>query len=227
MITNTTILMERIYKRMTMRTLLIILSLTLSFYSYAQNPVSVDDDPNVFTEYYDGLQWVYKQQGDFMVGMTIYLDEYGYGKNYQILVSVKNLGEASVLFDPSLVVSTMTDKYGDTEQMVVYSYERYMKRVNTQQTWAMALLGFSSGVSSELVSLPVATTTHLMTLNKMMSDDNKMISQGYLKKTTLYPYEGILGYINIKYKRGKTMTIFIPIEDQVFTFGWDVTKKKE
>ena len=33
--------------------------------------------------------------------------------------------------------------------------------------------------------------------------------------------------MNIKRKRGTTMTINIPINGQVYSFDWDVTKKKK
>lgn len=49
-----------------------------------------------------------------------------------------------------------------------------------------------------------------------MSDDKKTISQGYLKLTTVHPEEGIIGYMNIKHRKGVRMTVNIPIEGQIF-----------
>lgn len=51
-------------------------------------------------------------------------------------------------------------------------------------------------------------------------------SQGYLKITTVHPGEGIIGYMNIKRERGQMMTVNIPVGDGVYSFEWDVTKKK-
>lgn len=73
----------------------------------------------------------------------------------------------------------------------------------------------------------MAATTQMMTLSKMMSDDKKTISQGYLKLTTVHPDEGIIGYMNIKHSKGVRMTVNIPIEGQIFSFDWDVAKKKK
>lgn len=73
----------------------------------------------------------------------------------------------------------------------------------------------------------MAATNQMMTLSKMMSDDKKTISQGYLKLTTVHPDEGIIGYMNIKYRKGVRMCVKIPIEGQDFSFDWDIAKKKK
>lgn len=221
----------------------------------AQEYVIADNDTTVLTEYNDGRLWAYRQFGNFVVGMTNYLDKDGYGKNYQILIFIKNLGETSALFDPSLVTSKLTDKYGEQEELKVYTYERYMKKIKNQQAWSMALMGFSAGMNAGMAGyqttytttygvggIPytqahttynyaaasaanMAATTQMMSLGKMMSDDKKTISQGYLKMTTIHPDEGIVGYMNIKHRKGKIMTVRIPIGDYVFSFNWDVQKK--
>lgn len=67
----------------------------------------------------------------------------------------------------------------------------------------------------------------MMALSKMMSDDKKTISQGYLKLTTVHPEEGIIGYMNIKHRKGVRMTVNIPIEGLIFSFDWDIAKKKK
>ena len=240
-----------------MRKFLIIAFFALSCSVQAQDFLAVENDTTFLTEYNDGRLWAYRQIGDFVVGMTNYVDKDDYGKNYQILIFIKNLGETSALFDPSLVTSTLDNKYGETVKMKVYTYERYMKKVKTQQAWEMALTGFAAGMNAGTAGYQttytttygvgrvpytqvhttynyaaasaanMAATTQMMTLSKMMSDDKKTISQGYLKLTTVYPDEGIIGYMNIKYRKGVRMTINIPIEGQVFSFDWDVAKKKK
>lgn len=233
---------------------LALLALTISV--QAQDFLEAENDTTVLTEYNDGRLWAYRQIGNFVVGMTNYVDKGDYGKNYQILIFIKNLGETSALFDPSLVTSTLVNKHGETEEMKVYTYERYMKKVKSQQAWAMALTGFAAGMNAGAAGyqttytttygagrMPytqvhttynyaaasaanMAATTQMMTLSKMMSDDKKTISQGYLKMTTVHPDEGIIGYMNIKYEKGVHMTVNIPIEGQLFTFDWDIAKKK-
>ena len=72
----------------------------------------------------------------------------------------------------------------------------------------------------------MAATTQMMTLSKLMADDRNTKSQGYLKMTTIHPNEGIIGYMNIKHKKGQLMMVNIPVGGQVYSFDWDVTKKK-
>ena len=240
-----------------MKKYLIILLLGITFSVNAQEFVAAENDTTVLTEYNDGRLWVYRRIGDFVVGMTNYVEKSDYGKNYQILIFIKNLSETSALFDPSSVTSTLTDKQGKTDGMKVFTYEQYMKKVKNQQAWAMALTGFSTGLNAGMAGyqttytttygagrMPytqvqttynyaaaaaanMAASTQMMTLSKLMSDDKKTISQGYLKLTTIHPDEGIIGYMNIKHRKGMCLTVNIPIEGQVFSFDWDVTKKKK
>ena len=72
----------------------------------------------------------------------------------------------------------------------------------------------------------MSAQAQIVTLGKMMEKDKKAKEQGYLKINTIHPNEAIIGYLNIKRKRGTTMTINIPINGQVYSFDWDVTKKK-
>ena len=234
-----------------------VLLLGITIKANAQTFIAVENDSTALTEYNDGRLWAYRQIGDFVVGMTNYVEKDGYGKNYQILIFIKNLGETSALFDPALVTCTLVDMHEKTKEMKVYTYEQYMKKVKSHQAWAMALTGFASGMNAGAAGYQttytttygagrvpytqvhttynyaaasaanMAATTQMMTLSKMMSDDKKTISQGYLKLTTVHPDEGIIGYMNIKHRKGVRMTVNIPIEDDVFSFDWDVAKKKK
>jgi hypothetical protein len=240
-----------------MKKILISALIAISCSVQAQDFLAAENDTTVLTEYNDGRLWAYRQIGDYVVGMTNYVEKDDYGKNYQILIFIKNLGETSALFDPSLVTSTLVDKQGESKDMKVYTYERYMKKVKNQQAWAMALTGFAAGMNAGAAGyqttytttygagrMPytqvhttynyaaasaanMAATTQMMTLSKMMSDDKKTISQGYLKLTTVHPEEGIIGYMNIKHRKGVRMTVNIPIEGQIFSFDWDIAKKKK
>ena len=61
----------------------------------------------------------------------------------------------------------------------------------------------------------------------MMDNDRTIREQGYLKTTTIYPDEAIIGYMNIKRKKGKILIVNIPIGDYIYTFKWDVNIKNE
>lgn len=239
-----------------MRNLFILFILSLASSLKAQTFVKAENDTTVMSEYNDGRIWAYRQIGDFVVGMTNYEEKDDYGKYYQIAIFIKNLGEASTTFDPAQVTSSLYTKQGDSLKLQVYTYDEYMKKVKTAQAWSMALLGFSAGMnagmagyqtsyttSSGVGGIPytqvqttynyaaastanMAATTQMMTLSKLMADDRNTKSQGYFKITTVHPGEGIIGYMNIKRRRGVSMTVNIPVGEQVFSFDWDVRKNK-
>ena len=240
-----------------MRNLYITVLLCLFSSLNAQTFIKAENDTTVMSEYYDGRIWAYRQIGDFVVGMTNYEEKDDYGKYYQIAIFIKDLGEESVTFDPEDVTSSLSNQRGDTLELQVYTYEEYMKKVKTSQAWAMALLGFSAGLDAgnagyqttyttaygaggvpythvqttynhaAASATNMAATTQIMTLSKLMEDDRNTKSHGYLKITTIHPNEGIIGYMNIKRKKGQTMIVNIPVGDNVYSFEWDVTKKKK
>lgn len=240
-----------------MRNLVFIFMLCLASSLKAQIIVKADNDTTVMSEYNDGRIWAYRHIGDFVVGMTNYEAEDDYGKYYQIAIFIKNLGESSITFDPDKVTSSLYTKRGDTLDLQVYTYDEYMKKVKNAQAWSMAFLGFSAGMNAGMAGyqtthtttyraggLPytqvhttynhaavsaanMAATTQMMTLSKLMSDDRNTKSQGYLKITTVHPGEGIIGYMNIKRKKGEMMTVNIPVSEQVFSFDWDVMNRKK
>ena len=217
------------------------------------NPIK--NDTNVISEYNDGKLWVYRQIRDFVVGVANYEEKDDYGKYYQIIIFIKNLGESPITFDPDKVTSSLYTKRRDTLDLQVYTYDEYMKKVKSAQAWSMALLGFSAGMNAGMAgyqttysttygagSMPytqvhttynyaaasaanMAATAQMLTLSKLMSDDRNTKSQGYLKITTIHPGEGIIGYMNIKRKRGTSMTVNISINEQAFSFDWEIIKK--
>ena len=72
----------------------------------------------------------------------------------------------------------------------------------------------------------VASTNQMLTLGQMMDNDRTIREQGYLKTTTIYPDEAIIGYMNRRRKKGKILIVNIPIGDYIYTFKWDVNRKK-
>ena len=239
-----------------MKKYLIVLLLGITFSVNAQEFVAAENDTTVLTEYNDGRLWAYRQMGDFVVGMTNYEEKDNYGRYYQIAIFIKNLSDAPVTFEPEQITSVLYNKYNDTIPLVVYSYDKYMKKIKSSQAWSMALLGFSAGMNAGMAGyqttytttygvnhMPytqvhttynyaaasaanMAATTQMMTLSKLMADDRNTKPQGYLKITTIHPNEGIIGYMNVKRKKGRLMTVNIPVAGQVYSFDWDVTKKK-
>lgn len=130
------------------------------------------------------------------------------------------------------------------------------KKIKRSQAWAMALYGISAGINAGTAGYStsystsyssngyayttitnhydanaayqanVASTNQMLTLGQMMDNDRTIREQGYLKTTTIYPDEAIIGYMNIKRKKGKILIVNIPIGDYIYTFKWDVNRKK-
>lgn len=242
--------------RYIMKIFLITSLILLSTTTKAQSFIVDENDSTTITEYYNGQLWAYRQIGDYIVGMTNYEEKDSYGRYYQIAIYVKNLGNSSTTFDPDKITSELLTKHGDSIDLEVYTYDEYMKKVKKAQAWAMALYGVSAGLNSGMAGysrsytttyhngLPYShVTTHynpgvaaiarmnaqtqIMTLGKTMEDDRKAKEQGYLRITTIHPDESIIGYMNIKRKKGEKMTIYIPINDEVFSFDWNISKIKK
>ena len=240
-----------------MKKILIALFSCLAYTVSAQEIIVADNDTTVLTEYHDGLLWAYRHIGDYVVGMTNYEQKDSYGKYYQIAIFIKNLGNESTTFDPEGITSDLYRKSGDTLALEVYTYDEYMRKIKNAQAASMLILGFSSGLNAGMAGyqttytttygagyMPythvsttynasaaaagnMAATTQMLTLGKLMSDDRNTKSQGYLKKNTIHPNEGIIGYMNIRRKKGQSMTVNIPVGESVCSFNWDVSKKKK
>ena len=214
----------------------------------AQTFIKTEQDSTAIMEYNDGHMWIYRNIEGFVVGMTNYEEKDDYGSYYQIVVFINNLSDTTITFNPNEISSTLLTKTGDTVTLEVYTYDEYMKKVKRSQGWAMALTGVATGLNAGTAGystsfmpngMPITTynaaaasaanmaaQTQIMTLGKMMENDRKTKEQGYLKTTTIYPQEAIVGYLNIKRKRGLSMVVNIPINEHLFSFTWDVIKAK-
>lgn len=239
-----------------MRNILIISLLFMFVNIQAQTFIKLDND-TVITEYVDGRLWAYRHIGNFVVGMTNYEEKDDYGKYYRIHIYINNLSQESITFNPEEVTSSLLTKKNDTIDLIIYSHEQFMKKVTQAQTLVLALTSISTGLNAGMAGYSTTHTTtysangmpythisrhynaaaastanmvaqtQILTLGKMMEEEKKTKEQGYLKINTIHSGEAIVGYMNIKHKRGTTMTINIPINGHVYSFDWDVTKKKK
>lgn len=240
-----------------MRGICIFIVICLSASSYGQKFIYNLNDTTVFTEYLDGKQWAYRNTGDFIVGMTNTEVKDDYGRYYQIAIVIKNLCDSSTTFYPEDVTSFLIKNNGDTLALNVYTDEEYQKKIKNTQMWAMILYGFSAGLNSANAGYStsysttygangtfyVTSTTHydavaaaqanaamneqIFTLSSLFENERLLKRQGYLKITTIYPNEVITGYMNIKRKKGDFMTVNIKVGGQIYSFDWDVKKKKD
>ena len=177
------------------------------------------------TEWIDGEEWVYKDNGKFWVGVTMNEDDYdGY---YKAKIFVLNKTDKAVLFDPENVSARLLNQKigtrGVVDALKVYTSDELQKKLKKQQNWTMALQGLATGLSST-DELPQNTAANY-SLGKMLEDDRRLKEIGYLKKTTLYPYKSISGYMFLGKSKGKIMLIDIPVGGDVFSFKWMMLRK--
>ena len=178
------------------------------------------------TEWIDGEEWVYEDNGKFWVGVTMNEDDYdGY---YKAKMFILNKTDSTILFDPDSVSARLfnqvkLDPRGKLEYREVYTNDELQRRLKKQQNATMFLQGMATGLSST-DELPQNTAANYA-LAKMMEDDRRFKEIGYLKKTTLYPYKSIAGYMFLKKDVGEFMLLDIPVGGDVFSFQWMMQRK--
>lgn len=215
-----------------------------------------ENDSTVITEYNDGKLWVYRQTSDAVVGLTCYEEKDDYGKYYQVNIFIQNLGHSSFVFYPDSISSCLLTKKNKNIELEVYTNEEYQKKIKRSQAWAMALYGFSVGLNAGTAGRStsystsyssngyayttvtqhydanaayqanLASTNQMLTLGQMMENDCTIREQGYLKTTTVYPNESIVGYMNIKRKKGEILSIKLTVNGHVYSFNWNVSTRK-
>ena len=71
-----------------------------------------------------------------------------------------------------------------------------------------------------------ANMMNLSNMERIMRLERNAIKYGYLKKNTIHPGEGIIGYMNIKRKgREGLLSIDITVDGNNFPFLWHMQKK--
>lgn len=228
---------------------------TFSKYSSAQEIIKHETDSTFFTDYVDGHEWGYLNKDNFIVGMTSKFLKDDYGKFYQIYLYIYNNNSEPYTFDPELISSELYRAKGDTIELKVYTNDAFQKKIKRSQGWAMALTGFSNGLNAGMAgyqtsyttqrvgnytyTTPITTynyaaasaaqtasNTQMMILDRQMKEDRVVREEGYLKKNTIYPNEAIVGFMNIKYKKGEIIRVNIPVNGNNYSFLWGVSKDK-
>lgn len=223
----------------------------------AQSVMKPENDSTFITEFRDGDEWAVIDRHGFVVGLNnkyIYDD---YGKFYQLTIRIRNLTENPYTFDPDTVSAFLVNKRNDTIALKVYSSEGFQKKIRRTQAWNRVLAGISAGLEagtsgyetsyvsrtgvggysylqpisgyshSEAAQAHALSGIQLYLLDKEMEADRRTREEGYLKKTTIHPGESILGFINVKRKKGLEMRVVIPLNGWDYVFDWDVSKKKK
>ena len=92
------------------------------------------------TEWIDGEEWVYKDNGKFWVGVTMNEDDYdGY---YKAKMFILNKTDSTILFDPDSVSARLfnqvkLDPQGKLEYLEVYTNDELQRRLKKQQNATM------------------------------------------------------------------------------------------
>ena len=202
-------LCAKLYFQLPMKKLCLILALLHAALCQAQTFIFPEDE-SIFTEYNDGRLWAYRETDGCVVGLTCFEEQNNYGRFYQIHAFVKNIGNQSFIFWPDSISANISTKRGEIQPLSTYTHEDFQRKIKRNQIWSIVL-------ADEENPLPTAI---------MMEDDRKRQGEGYLKTTTIYPDEAIVGHMNIRYKKGRTLTVHIPINGHTYSFSWDVSKKK-
>lgn len=238
------------------RLLFIILFLASPYIMWAQAFIS-ENDSTTLVEFHDGKQWVYKNIDGITVGMnaTDYKDDYG--RYYQIGLFICNERDTSITFNPEEVFADLMSIKGDTISLEVYTNEKFQKKLKRSQTWAMVLYGLSEGLNAASAGYTttatrsyspngysyiafnqtynaagaynsnMASTMRIATLGKRMDNDRAVREQGYLKLNTIRSGDAIVGYMNIKHKKGTRLRVALNVENNNYSYLWDVKKHKK
>lgn len=73
----------------------------------------------------------------------------------------------------------------------------------------------------------MAANMQLQTLGERMKNDRAVRELGYLKLNSIHPGDAIIGYMNIKHKKGKRLRVSIKMGERTFSYLWNVEKKKK
>ena len=257
MTTNTIVRMGKIYNRLNMNSLKVLILLLICPFCLSAQKFIVDSlDNSALIEYHDGKQWAYRNIDGLTIGMTNEELNDDYGKYYQIEIFISNNRDTALLFNPEEVYAELRTKKGDTLDLEVYTNEAYQKKIKKAQTWTRILNAVATGLNSAnagysntystsystkgypittisrtydanaATQANIAANKEIQAMNEKMEQDLAVREEGYLKLNTLNPGDAIIGYMNIKHKKGNELLVTINAGQNKYLYLWDVEKKK-
>lgn len=237
-----------------MKRLLTILNCLFAIISMAnsQTLMKPENDSTFVTEFRDDNEFGFIARDSVIVGVSCNMLKDDYGSYYQLNILIQNLTVSPFVFEPADVKAYLVTNWDEYEDMKVYTAQTLQKKIRNAQMWTSVLVGFSAGLNSasagystSYVSSPYGSytvqtynagnvamanmlaTNQMILMGKQMENDRKVRDEGYLKKNTIRPGEGIYGYMLVKKRRGKEMDVIIPINGKEYTYSWLLSKKKE
>lgn len=227
----------------------------LSLYSDAQTFIHDDSDTTLIVEYRNGLQWAYREHNNLIIDVSNVAIKDEYGKYYQLNIYIKNIGDRTILFQPENITSNLILKNNKEKPLLVYTYDSYMRRIERKQEIEQILSSFAIGLNAGMAGYKTANVSgwnyktgfysgtinyydygaaaaaqiqgysYISDLERKHNGDQVIKSQGYLRITSIRPGEEIFGHINIKKKKGKSMTVNIPIGNYIYNYNWNLQKE--
>ena len=166
--------------------------------SFMQTITLSDVEKDLSTEWSDGKLWAYKSDNDYAIGLAISSAKDDIGLKQLSLIVENKTGEPLV-FDPHAILIFM--------ESPEKAEARYTIEYPTRQNLNMSL--YDSG-------------ENIYQLSKMLERGDSIKQIGYLKKNTIYPGNGIIGYSNFLIKSTDTgiMHVVVPVGDREFAFQW-------
>ena len=140
--------------------------------SFMQTITLSDVEKDLSTEWSDGKLWAYKSDNDYAIGLAISSAKDDIGLKQLSLIVENKTGEPLV-FDPHAILIFM--------ESPEKAEARYTIEYPTRQNLNMSL--YDSG-------------ENIYQLSKMLERGDSIKQIGYLKKNTIYPGNGIIGYSN-------------------------------
>ena len=217
----------------------------------SQTLMKPEHDSTFVTEFRDDNEFGIIARDSIIVGVSCNTLKDEYGSYYQLNILIQNLTDSSFVFEPADVKANLVTKWDEYEEMKVYTAQSLQKKIRNAQMWTSVFLGLSAGLnaasagySTSYVSSPyggytvqtynagnaamanMLATNQMILMGKQMENDRKVRDEGYLKKNTVKPGEGIYGYMLVKRQKGKEMTVFIPVNGKEFSYTWSLAKKK-
>lgn len=110
------------------------------------------------TQYQDGIPWQYYVKNGLMIAQTNTITK-DYGKWHRIDLIITNNSMLPIEFDPEKDITAYSiDKKEIENKLVVWSCDKYMKKVRTAQTWAAIGVGLAEGLSTMNAGYSTSTT---------------------------------------------------------------------
>lgn len=215
----------------------------------SQTLIKPENDSTFIMEFRDDNEFGVIARDSILVGVSCFTMKDNYGTFYQLNILIQNLTDNAFVFDPAAVEAKLVNKMDKSEKMKVYTAQSLQKKIQRAQMWAAAIVGISSGLSAasssystSYVSSPyggytvqtynagnaamanMLTTNQLLQMGEQMENDRKVRDEGYLKKNTVHPGEGIYGYMLVKRRKGKEMSVTIPVNGKEYTYRWSLAR---